>query len=105
MRLDRYIFHLPQQDMKKYGGCQLHNWAAPLPNKYKIKLCYCSECKVTLCLHCFRVFQFIPNIIDENQQISERRMKHYKELNNDYIPSTNQAIITTSKFFPRYNSL
>ena len=89
MRLDRSIFHLPQQNMKKYAGCKLHKWAAPLLNKYKINLCYCPECKVTIFLQFFRDFHFIPNIINEKQQIPKRIMKHYEELNNNSTASAN----------------
>ena len=89
MRLDRSVFHLPQQKIKKYVGCQLYKWGAPLLNKYKINFCYCSECKLTLCLQCFREFHFIPNIIDEKQQISERIMEHYEDLNNNTTASSN----------------
>ena len=39
MRLGRSIFHPPQQNMKKYVGCQLQKWGAPLLNKYKRNLC------------------------------------------------------------------
>ena len=89
MQLDRSIFHLPQRNMKKYVGCQLHKWAAPLLNKYRRNMCHCSECKVKLCLQCFRDFHLIPNIIDEKQQISECIMNHYEELNDNYTASAN----------------
>ena len=89
IQLDCSIFHLPQRNMKKYVGCQLHKLEAPLLNKYKINLFYLSECKVKLFIQCFRDFHFIPNIIEEKQQISERIMKHYEDLNNTSTASEN----------------
>ena len=85
MRLDHTNFHFPLQNKKKYAGCQLHKWACNEITKYKRDLCYCSECKVTLCLECNKDFHSITNIVDKKEKIRKRILKNQEKLkkNND----------------------
>jgi len=59
--LDTSLDHLPDENDKAEGSCQMHYWQDK--TKYRKQLLKCATCQVCLCIKCYKTFHTIPNLI------------------------------------------
>ena len=51
--------HLCMPVHSKHSICQLHNWAGKRTRK---QLLYCPDCRICLCVYCYKVFHTVANL-------------------------------------------
>jgi hypothetical protein len=74
-RLSQHVAHFPvRSKLKVQPKCTLHRWATG-GGLYRAHVLECDQCKVCLCVDCFKVFHTEPDIVgikgDLNRKYSE----------------------------------
>ena len=62
-----------QKSLKKEPRCQLHYWATS--EKHRAQLMSCVECKVTLCIHFFKIFHTVEELVGQKEEIAAQLRK------------------------------
>jgi hypothetical protein len=79
-RLDRSLEHFPESPNKTSARCAVHRWAMGDNRlEYCNSIMKCSECKVSLCFGCFRLFHTQPNLVNRKAELKQQFFKQFKE--------------------------
>ena len=61
-RMDTRLNHLPEENDKDEGSCQMHYWKDK--SKYRKQLLKCAACQVTLCVKCYKTFHDTADLMN-----------------------------------------
>ena len=59
--------HMPVAPVCGRPKCVLHKWSTEEIERSKVMLC--SVCSIHLCIHCFRTFHVVPDIVEKKEDI------------------------------------
>ena len=76
--MDTSLDHLPEENDKEEGSCQIHYWQTK--TKYRKQLLKCVTCQVCICIKCYKTFHTRPNLIPIRRILLDYIMCWYLDL-------------------------
>ena len=68
IRLDTSHDHLPEEANEK-ARCSMHRW---LGYETTSQISHCPTCNVNLCVKCYRIFHYTPNLVSMKAQLKQK---------------------------------
>jgi hypothetical protein len=79
-RLDKSLEHFPESPNRESARCAVHRWAM---GDNRLEYCHsilkCSECKVSLCYGCFRLFHTERSFVKKKAELKRQFFKQFKK--------------------------
>jgi hypothetical protein len=79
-RLDKLLDHYPESPNKQSARCAVHRWAMGDNRlEYCNSIMKCSECRVSLCYGCFRMFHTETSLVYEKAGLKRQFFEQFKK--------------------------
>jgi hypothetical protein len=79
-RLHILLDHFPESPNKQSTRCTVHQWAmGDNQLEYCNNIMKCSECRVSLCYGCFRLFHMEQNLVARKAELKKQFFQQFKK--------------------------
>jgi hypothetical protein len=79
-RLNKSLDHFPESPNKQTARCAVHRWAMGDNRlEYCNSIMKCSECRVSLCYGCFRLFHTEANLVNRKAELKRQFFAQFKK--------------------------